>query len=532
MSKRKKIYIVLIISIVLVTILSFNVHRKILLAGENVYEQIKRFMDVFNIVRQYYVEDIDSEKVVTGAIRGMLEQLDPHSVYIEADQLKNIDERFSGHYYGIGIEFIIKNKILTVISPIVGSPSEVLGIRPGDQIIKIEGESAYGITEEEVYEKLRGKKGTKVTVTIRRANIEKPFEVTITRDKIPIYSVLTSFLIKDKIGYIYLGRFAKTTVEELEQALNKLEKQGMESLLLDLRSNSGGYLNQAVLIADKFIGGEKKIVYTRGRRPESNDDFYSTGGNTHPKYPLIILINEGSASASEIVAGAVQDWDRGLIVGETSFGKGLVQNQIPLKDGSALRLTTARYYTPSGRLIQRPFSNGILDYYEEGYDDVDPNSIKDSTDNKLVYYTSTGRKVYGGGGITPDIRIKSESHTKFTSELIAKRMFFDYASQFIAKNQKLGRSFNRFKDNFYINNRILGDFKSFIKKKSIEVIEEDFNKDIEFIKLMIKSEFATILWDSEHSYQIRMSGDKQVLEALKYIPKAAAIARIAVNDKL
>ena len=220
------LFVLVLGSIVFVTT---NSHKRFLVAGDNVYEQIKRFMEVFNIVRQYYVEDIDSDHVVTGAIQGMLEELDPHSVYIEADKLKNINEQFKGHYYGIGIQFVIKDKILTVISPIAGSPSEELGIRPGDQIIKIEGKSAYGITEQEVYDKLRGPKGTKVTVTIRRPQLETPFDVTITRDKIPIYSVMAATIIKDKIGYIYIGRFAKTTVDELEQALIDLEQQGMEA---------------------------------------------------------------------------------------------------------------------------------------------------------------------------------------------------------------------------------------------------------------------------------------------------------------
>ena len=527
MSNKKRNSLILIILIVISILFVTGITQRLLVAGDNIYVQIKRFMEVFNLVRQYYVEEIDSDKVVTGAIQGMLEKLDPHSIYIEADKLKNINERFKGHYYGIGIEFIIKDKILTVISPIAGSPSEALGIRPGDQIIKIEGKSAYGIKEQEVFNKLRGPKNTKVTVTVRRPGIGETFDITITRNKIPIYSVMASSIIKDKIGYIYIGRFAKTTVDELEKALIDLESQGMESLLLDLRGNSGGFLNQAVLIADKFIDGKKKLVYTRGRRPETNDDFFSTNQNTHPQYPLIILIDKGSASASEIVAGAVQDWDRGLIVGETSFGKGLVQNQIPLPDGSALRLTTAKYYTPSGRLIQRPFDNGIVDYYEEGYDDVDPNAIKDSTKTKPIFYTSTGREVYGGGGITPDVCIKTKSLTKFTSILISKRVPFDYASQYVSKHPESPNNFQRFKNSFTVSDATINDFKKFIKIKKIALDEKDFEKDLNFIKLLIKSELARLLWDSKHYYQIRYPGDEQVQKALTFFPKAAKIGGIA-----
>jgi carboxyl-terminal processing protease len=526
LKKRSTILIIFsLVSLLFVLIIS-GTYQKMLLAQDNVYEQIKRFMDIFSIVRQYYVEDINAEKVVTGAINGMLEELDPHSIYIEPSKAEQIDERFKGSYFGIGIEFLIKDKILTVISPIAGSPSEALGIRPGDQIVKIDGKSSYGINEEQVYEQLRGPKGTKVTVSIRRYGVENPFDVTIIRDKIPIYSVTTHFIIKDKIGYIYLGLFAQTTLDELEQALDDLEKRGMNALLFDLRGNSGGYLNQAVGIVDKFIPAGKKIVYTRGRRPESNEDFFSTDQDDHPRYPIIVLINEGSASASEIVAGAIQDLDRGLIVGETSFGKGLVQNQIPFKDGSALRITTAKYYTPSGRLIQRSYDKGLAEYYEEGYDDIDPNAIKDSTDQKPVFYTSSGRHVYGGGGITPDIKIKTERTTNLTGNLISQRLFFDFASVYVPKHTELGKDFEWYKNRYKINDPVITEFKDFVKKKNIEFREEDFNKDLDYIKMMLKSQFATNLWDSKHYYEIRMFEDKQIQQALQYFPSAAKIANI------
>ncbi len=531
MKLTKKSGLVIIILIITGFIIS-GIPQQIVTATDNYMMQMKRFMDVFSLVRKYYVEDVNSEKIITGAIQGMLEKLDPHSVYIEAKQLEKIDERFKGRYYGIGIEFVIKDKILTVISPIANSPSEALGIRPGDQIIRIEGKSAYGITEQEVFDKLRGPKGTKVTVTIRRHGIAEPFDVTIIRDKIPIYSVLASTMITDDIGYVYIGRFARTTVTELETALNELETQGMKALVLDLRGNSGGYLDQAVKMADKFLSGRKKIVYTRGRLPEANDEYYSSDETTHPNYPLIVLINKGSASASEIVAGAIQDWDRGLIVGETSFGKGLVQNQIPLKDGSALRLTTARYYTPSGRLIQRSYENGIYDYYEAGYDDIDPNSLEDSLANKPVFYTSAGRKVYGGGGITPDVKIKSGRITGFTNQLLSKRIFFDFAEYYTIKHPDLGKDFKTFQRQFVITPAILKEFQKYVKSKDIEWSDKAYGKDIDFIKLLIKSEFARNLWDSKHFYAIRMTEDRQVREAIKLFPQAAEIAGIAYSPSV
>ncbi|UCE06235.1 MAG: S41 family peptidase [bacterium] len=516
-------------ALTLISLLFFiNLSRHFLFSADNSFEQIKRFMNVFNIVRSYYVEEVDAPKLVSGAIQGMLEQLDPHCVYIEPEKLKEINEQFHGSYEGIGIEFIIQNKILTIVAPIAGSPSEALGLRPGDQIIQIEGKSAYGITEQEVQKKLKGPKGTKVTVTIRRPGFDEPFDITITRDKIPIYSVMAKFLIKDKIGYIYVGRFAQTTAEEFEKALRELEIQGMDQLLLDLRGNTGGYLDQAFKMADKFIEGNKVIVYTRGRVAEANDEFRSTNAATHRKYPLVILINKGSASASEIVAGAVQDWDRGLIVGETSFGKGLVQTQLNLKDGSALRITTARYYTPSGRLIQRSYEDGLYEYYTAGYEEA-KNEIKNNIKGKPVFLTNAGRKVYGGGGIAPDVEITSKRPTKLTNELIFKRLFLEFGSKYGANHQELKQDFSYYKNNFQVDEKLLSEFRRFIESKDILIKEQEFQQDIDYIKLMIKSEIAQFLWDREHFYQIRILGDEQVQEALKHFEKAAKIAGLTPN---
>lgn len=523
MRTKKKNLLLWAASTLIVFLLLINLTKSFLFSSDNPFEQIKRFMEIYQFVSSHYVEEVDGFKLVTGAIQGMLEQLDPHSVYIEPDKVKEINEQFQGSYEGIGIEFIIQNKILTVVAPIAGSPSEILGLKPGDQIIKIESKSAYGITEEQVQQKLKGPKGTRVTVTIRRPGIDEPFDITITRDKIPIYSVMAKFLIKDKIGYVYVGRFAQTTAQELERALRELEVQGMNGLLLDLRGNSGGYLDQAVKIVDKFIEGNKVIVYTKGRIPEANDEFRSTNIATHQKYPLVILINKGSASASEIVAGAIQDWDRGLIVGETSFGKGLVQTQFSLNDGSALRITTARYYTPSGRLIQRSYENGLYDYYTSGYDEA-VNEIENDTKNKPVFSTNAGRKVYGGGGINPDVEIKSKRITKLVSELNFKRSFFEFGSKYGANHSDLKTNFVYYKDAFQIDDKILSEFRQFIQSKNILINEKEFQDDLDYIKLMIKSEMAQFLWDREHYYQIRISGDDQVQEALKQFDKAAKIA--------
>lgn len=493
-------------------------------SSDDIRYQLNRFNEVFMLIDRYYVEKPDREKVITGAITGMLSELDPHSVYIPEKILKTENERFQGSYEGIGIEFIVLNKILTVVSPIPGGPSEAVGLLPGDQIVRIGGESAYGITEDEVQKKLRGPKGSKVEVTIRRPGLEDTFDVVITRDEIPIKSVTASFMLDDgKTGYVYMGRFARTTADELEEALDSLEKQGMAQLVLDLRSNSGGYLEQAVAVVDKFIPGGYKIVYTKGRIGRSDEEFYSTNSETHKLYPLIVMIDNGSASASEIVAGAIQDLDRGLVVGETSFGKGLVQNQIPLENGAALRLTIARYYTPSGRLIQRPYDKGVMDYYLDAHDDSTRTSRIDSS---KIYYTLANRKVYGGGGITPDEIIESPRITRFTSSLIGKRVFFEFGSNYGSSHRNQWTDFDQFRKNFTVTDQMIAQLKTIMEKHDIKFNQEAFDKDASFIKLLMKAEVARNIWNSEYYYRIRQMNDSQLIEAVSMMDKAIEIGSL------
>jgi carboxyl-terminal processing protease len=490
----------------------------------NLYQEIQRFNEVLHAVSKYYVEEVDNQKLINGAIAGMLETLDPHSVYIPKDQLADVTEKFEGHFYGIGIEFNIFNKIPTVVSPMPGTPADRLGLRPADQIIAIEGKSTYGFSEDDVRNRLRGPEGSQVRVSIRRSGLDEPFDVNISREKISINSVEAAFMLDQQTGYVLAVRFAKTTGDELESALQKLEKQGMKQLVLDLRGNAGGFLEQAVSVADKFIDHGKKLVYTRGRIAQANDDFYATDGDKHPRFPLIVLTNHGSASASEIVAGAIQDWDRGLVVGETSFGKGLVQSQIGLRDGAAVRITTARYYTPSGRLIQRPYDKTLSDYYEEGWDDYDPNAATDSAKARPTYKTSAGRLVFGGGGITPDVQIKWHRPTQFTVDLIIKRSFFEFASEFAARNRQLAANFQAFQQNWQPTDAVLSEFRRKIETLKIKFNQESWNKDLDFIKLRLKSEIALTLWDRQKWYEIEASNNKQMLEVLRLFPQAQKVA--------
>ncbi len=321
------------------------------------FQKMKTLTQIIRLVSENYVEDVDMNEILEGAIIGMLDKLDPHSSYISSEQFELINEQFDGEFEGIGIEFNILEGYITVISPIPGTPSDRAGLQTGDKIVRINNKSAYKITQKDVLQKLKGPKGTSVNVTISRPGMDEDFEVTLIRDKIPIVSVLAAFMLDEKTGYIKINKFSKNTTNEINESLSKLENQGMQQLLLDLRNNGGGMMDQAINIVDMFVSSRDTILFTRGKISGSNEVYRAHKNNMDKDYPVVVLINRGSASASEIVSGAFQDLDRGLVVGETSFGKGLVQRQYPLRDGSAARITIARYYTPSGRLIQRPYQD-------------------------------------------------------------------------------------------------------------------------------------------------------------------------------
>ncbi len=491
---------------------------------ENIRTDLDRFMEVFMYVKRYYVEPVESDKLITGAIEGLLGKLDPHSVYLPPKSLEQESERMEGHFEGIGIEFVVLNKVLTVVSPIVGGPAEAAGLAPGDQIIRIEDKSAYGITEDEVFKKLRGPKGSKVKISVLRASQSEPFEVVITRDRIPIYSVYASFMLDDnKTGYIWLARFAKTSSEEMQTALKELEAQGMKQLILDLRYNPGGLLEQATELADLFIPGGHRLVYTRGRNKANDEDFFSTNSTDRAITPLVVMIDHGSASASEIVAGAMQDLDRGLVVGQTSFGKGLVQNQIRLKDGAAIRLTVARYYTPSGRLIQRPFDNGLVDYYADAYDDS-----KEQKPDSLhkPYKTRAGRTVLGGGGIVPDSTTQPERITRFFNQLVGKRIFFELGARYATQHKEQAADFNRFYSQFNFGEELAEDIRASCKKHGLEFSDEAYKKDLAIIKTMVKAEMARNLWDSRHYYMMMKYADPEVRQAVSFMPAAQKLLKL------
>ncbi|MBU0508978.1 S41 family peptidase [bacterium] len=498
--------------------------------GEPVNMQLAKLNFILRAARDNYVEEPDASKMLEGAIRGMLSELDPHSVYIPREDQARISEQFRGEFEGIGISFSIQNKWLTVVSPIPGTPADRLGIRAGDRIVKINGVSAFDISNDEVFDKLRGPKGTTVDVTISRPGVDDPLDFTIVRDAIPIYSVGASFLMPDKeTGYVRINQFTATTDGEVEHALDSLMAQGMKRLVLDLRSNPGGYLDQAWKVADLFLPHDgTMIVYTKGRVARSNQEFHSTGRGAKHKFPLIVMINHGSASASEIVSGAVQDHDRGLVVGEVSFGKGLVQTPYPLPDGSVVRLTTARYYTPSGRLIQRPYDKGIGEYLMGAQDDGSEEEIEGApadTTPREVFHTTGGRIVYGGGGITPDSTIRSLRGTATTARLLSRRLYFDYATRYTAKHPELGRDFDKFYVEFQTTDGMVAELKALAVENKAEINEEEWQKDLDFARANIKAEIAGILFNDRDLYHlVRIATDPQVTTALTLFGEAAQLA--------
>lgn len=392
MNVSKKILLLIPFFFMLFILYSFNT--------ENILSKLKSLSFLLRLVDNYYVDEVELDQIIDGAMHGLLEELDPHSQYIPSDDFKMMQESMIGEFEGIGIEFAILDGYITVVSPIPDTPSDRAGLVGGDKIIKINGESAYKIKQDEVFQKLRGPKNSIVEVTISRSGLEEPFNVKLIRDKIPIHSITASFNYSKDLGYIKINRFAKKTHEDLQNSIDSLKLHGMKKIILDLRNNGGGLMDQAIEIVDLFINSNDTILFTKGRIYDANSVFYAQKNFKDNLMPIIVLINRSSASASEIVAGAFQDLDRGLVVGETSFGKGLVQKQFILDDGSAARITIAKYYTPSGRLIQRDFADGIDEYYLNL--GVENREVSDSLKNELPRYkTKSGRMVYGGGGDIP-----------------------------------------------------------------------------------------------------------------------------------
>lgn len=482
---------------------------------------------IMRLIEKRYVDSVDIKALEQENIEDLLSKLDPHSVYITAEEFSKSNEVLEGNFEGIGIEFYILNDTIYVVSAISGGPSEQLGIRTGDKIIKVDGKVVAGkkITNSDVGKYLRGEKGSKVKVSIKRNNSSKLIDFTITRGTIPLNSVDVSYMANAEVGYIKVSSFGSTTYDEFFEALKKLKKQGLESLILDLRGNSGGYLNTAIMIADELLEDKKLIVYTEGKASPKKEEFATSAGNFE-QGKLIVLVDEGSASASEIVAGAVQDWDRGIIIGRRSFGKGLVQEQATLADGSRLRLTIARYYTPTGRCIQKPYNDGKEAYLS----DVQNRYIHGELSNAdsivkkgdKAYKTPSGKIVYGGGGISPDIfiPIDTSDYSMFYSRVISEGVMSEFVYAYTDQHKKEIRAFknmDEFIKLFQVTGEMYSEFIKMASKSGIIPSSTELSKSSKSIKIQMKALIARQYFGAEGYYRVQQGLDKGLLKSIELL---------------
>lgn len=486
-----------------------------------------KLQDAIQYIMHEYVDTLNKDNLEEDAIVSLLEQLDPHSSYIPAQDLKSVSEQLQGNFDGIGVEFNIQRDTIMVVAAITGGPSESLGIQSGDRIIAIEGESiaGIGVKNEDVISKLRGERGTKVNITVFRPAGRKKIDYSITRGQIPLYSLEASYMLSPEVGYIKISRFAATTYNEYLKAFNKLKMQGMEKLVLDLRGNPGGYLNAAVDICDEFLSRGNKIVYTEGKA-RKRENFTATAKGGFEEGGLVVLIDEGSASASEIVSGAVQDNDRGWVIGRRSFGKGLVQEEVRFDDGSAMRLTIARYYTPTGRCIQKPYEEGLEAYYNELNERykhgemISGDSI--TAGDSLAYLTPAGRKVFGGGGIMPDIFIPVDTsgYSPYISEIVSKGIINRFAFDFVdSRREKLKSSYPsalEFSNRFSIEG-VLKDFTKFAEKEGVKFRKVEFETSSSIITNQLLALMARALYGNDGYYAISNKNDKSIIKALELL---------------
>lgn len=515
---------------------------KQLISGDTAFDQANKFREVLSLTEKYYVKEVDTKKLTESAVEGLLNKLDPHSVYIAPRAYEQVAEEFRGEFEGVGITFTIRNDSILVVDTFGGGPSARVGIQTNDRIVRIGDSSAVGMNNDQVKQRLRGPKGTRVKIGVHRPGTKELLDFEIIRDKIAITSVDISMMVQDEIGYISVNKFSEQTNTEMEQALKRLKSQGMKRLILDLRSNPGGLLEQAFEMADLFLdGGSKeaphKIVYTKARRPEFDEVYFAKTGGLYENLPVIILLGNYSASASEIVAGAIQDWDRGLIVGETSFGKGLVQRQWKLMDGSALRLTIARYYTPSGRLIQRDYEGKDKEEYQKeafGRQEKEGENIEHKAEgdsSRPVFRTHAGRVVYGGGGITPDYVVKNAQLTALSQSVLRRGLFEQFVTSHLDGKglpirSEYAKNWKRFRDSFVLSEELLSDFRSYLQNHEVKVDEKDFQKDLTFIKTRLKATFARNFWGNEGWYPLMLQVDAQYQKALSLFPEAEKIAKL------
>jgi carboxyl-terminal processing protease len=507
--------------------------RSALATEDRLPEHYRAFTAALTAIQTNYAEPIESDRLVYGAINGMLQTLDPHSSFMDPKSYARMREQQEGRYYGLGLSIVSIDGDITISRVFEGSPAYQQGVRRGDVIAQIEGDSAKGVTTDEAVRKLRGPRGTFVNVGIRRKGLDELIPMRVMRDEISIPSIKAAFMVDPQTGYVKVEDFAEHTDEDLGKALEEMTAKGMKRLVLDLRGNPGGQLDQAIRIVNRFVPKNSMIVYTRGRTSNSDQDYRATEAGEYLDLPMVVLVSRNSASASEIVSGALQDHDRGYVVGETTFGKALVQSVYRVSQGAGLALTTARYFTPSGRLIQRPW-DGTFDEYltytlrDQGERQHTPDQMKT---------TLGGRKVYSGGGIEPDKRydgpIEGFNPTRFGRTLYARQLFASYAEQFTAEGDTRpgaqGKNRRVVGRNFVVDDAMLDDFKQFAIGRKMTIDEEAWNKDKEFIRAMIRYEIDVPLFSVAVAQQHLIETDPQAKFAFTQFPEALKLTELTRN---
>ncbi|MBV9071495.1 MAG: S41 family peptidase [Acidobacteria bacterium] len=488
-----------------------------------VQKRLKEYTDLLAAVTANAPDDVGSDKFVYSSIDGMLRTLDPHTSFLEPKEYADMQDRQKGSFYGLGILVTKRNDQVTVITPLEGTPAARLGIRAGDVISEVEGVSTDDLPLDDVVKRLKGPKGTTVHIKIVRVGMKEPIPLSIVRAAIPTNSISNVLMLKPGIGYIRIKDFTATTVRELDEAIDKLKGQGMQKLVLDLRQNPGGLLDAAVGVSDHFLDKGQMIVYTKGRTPDSAQDYLAPGKHQHLDMPMVVVVNRGSASASEIVAGALQDHDRAIIVGETSWGKGLVQSVYTLQYSAGLALTTSKYYTPSGRNIQRDYSS-FYDYYVADEGDDGSASEMPLKDRKK-FTTATGRIVYGGGGITPDIFVKPAPLSRTTQLLEVRSAIFNYGVDYVAKHPDVT-------EDVAITPAVMENFVAFASEKDIAPVADIRDalqkpNDRNFIERALKAEIIAAKFGFDASYPYRLQGDNQIAKAIEVLPDSQKLAEKA-----